>query len=173
MLIFAFLLSTIALIFQSILFPQIAILTFSPFLALTILRSSLYKALWLAILAGSLMDLISNDPIGAHALTYVAVTFLLFKIRKMFSHDEPFHLSLFTSIISLNITAFQLFFLFLFDRRVPLEGRWIFADFLGMPVIDGLYAFVWFAAPLSLFSKYKKMWSLFWLRRKRAFRSSR
>ena len=32
--------------------------------------------------------------------------------------------------------------------------------------IDALYAFVWFAAPLVLFDKMKRMWVLFWLKRK-------
>lgn len=165
MLIFAFLLSTIALIFQAIFIPQITILAFSPFLALALLRSSLYQTLWLSVLAGSVMDLMSNDPIGVHALNYVIVSALLFKVKKHFLYDEPFHLSLLTTILSFLSTVFQVFLLFLFDRRVPLQGRWVLADFIGMPVIDGLYAFVWFAASLTAYSKLKKMWDLFWLKR--------
>ena len=172
MLIFAFLLSSIALILQCVLLPQISILAFSPFLALVILRTTLHKALALSMIAGMLMDLVSNDPIGVHALNYVLVAALFFRVKKHFLHDEPFHLSLFTAIISSSSTIFALGLLFLFDRRVPVEGRWILADFLGMPVIDGLYAFVWFAAPLSLFSKCKKMWELYWLKRQKISRTS-
>lgn len=172
MLICAFLLSSVALILQAILFPHISILAFSPFLALVILRQKLNQALTLSLLAGMIMDLISNDPMGVHALNYVIVTALLFKVRKHFLHDEPFHLSVFTAIVSSVSTVLALVLLFLFDRRVPIEGKWFLEGFVGMPVIDGLYAFVWFAAPLSLFSKITKMWALFWLKQKRHSRTS-
>lgn len=173
MLILAFLLSTIALILQGILLPQISILAFSPFLALVILRSNLHQTLFLSLLAGMIMDLLSNDPMGVHPLCYAIVSTLLFKAKKHFLYDEPFHLSLFTAFFSSVCTIFQLLLLFLFDRRVPLQGRWALIDLLAMPVIDGLYAFVWFAAPLSFFSKLKRTWNLFWLKRKRLSRISR
>ncbi|MBU6445781.1 MAG: rod shape-determining protein MreD, partial [Verrucomicrobia bacterium] len=97
MLILAFLLSTIALIFQAIFFPQVALLAFSPFLAIAMLRSSFYQALWLSCMAGAVLDLISNDPMGVHALNYTLVTAVLFDRKRHFSFEEPFHLSLFTA----------------------------------------------------------------------------
>ncbi|MBX7065898.1 MAG: rod shape-determining protein MreD [Parachlamydiales bacterium] len=172
MLILAFLLSTIALIFQSIFLPHISILAFSPFLALALLRGTFHQALWLSCISGCIMDLISNDPMGVHALNYTLVAAILFKTRRHFLYDEPFHLSLLTAFFSFLSTIFQVLILFLFDRRVPVQGRWAIADFFGMPVIDGLYAFVWFAGPLALYSKQKKMWDLFWIKRKRASRTS-
>lgn len=172
MLNFVFLLSTIALILQCILFPQLTILAYSPFLAFTILRSTFNLTLFLSLIAGVIMDLISNDPMGVHAINYVLTSALLFKIKKHFLFDEPFHISCFTAIISMALTFFGLFWLFLFDRRVPIGGTWIWIDMIGMPIIDGFYAFVWFAAPLTLFSKCKKLWVLFWLNQKRRSRTS-
>lgn len=172
MLTLAFLLSTIALIFQAIFLPQFSILAFSPFLALALMRCSFNQSLWLGCFAGCIMDLISNDPIGVHALNYTLVMSLLFKMKRHFLYDEPFHLSLLTAIFSCLSTIFQVLLLFLFDRRVPVQGRWAIADFLGMPVIDGFYAFVWFAGPLAFYSKLKKLWDLFWIKRKRASRTS-
>lgn len=173
MLTLAFLLSVMALIFQSVLFPKISILAFAPFLALSILRTKISQALWLACFSGMVMDLISNDPIGVHALNYVLSTTLLFKLKKHLLFEDPFHISVLSTIFSSVITFFGLFLLFLFDRRVPIEGKWILLDLFGMPVVDGLFAFVWFTAPLTLFSKCKKMWALFWLKRKTTFRTSR
>lgn len=172
MLIIAFILSAIALILQGIVLPRIAILAFAPFLALAMMRCEMRRALWLSALAGVLVDLLSDDPMGLHALNYSIVVGLLFKVKKHFLHDQPFHLSLYTALVSSLSTALQLMLLFLFDRRVPFDGRWIFADLVGMPVIDALYAFVWFAAPLSLFDKMKRMWVLFWLKRKNLSRTS-
>lgn len=166
MLIIAFALAAIALILQGILVPRLAILAFAPFLALVIMRCKQRRALWLSVLAGSLIDLLSDDPMGLHALNYTLITALLFPFRKHFLYDHPLHLSLFTGLISVMSTILQLILLFLFDRRVPFEGKWVFADLVGMPAIDALYAFVWFAAPLSFFDKLRRMWVLFWLKRK-------
>jgi rod shape-determining protein MreD len=166
MLTFAFFLATIAVILQGILVPRVAILAFAPFLALITLRCELNRALWLAALSGALIDLLSDDPMGLHALNYVLVTAILFRFRKHFSHDQPLHLSLCTASISFLSTFLQLLLLFLFDRRVPFNGKWIFADLIGMPVIDALYAFVWFAAPLFWAEKLRTKWVLFWLKKK-------
>lgn len=166
MLIFAFILGLTALILQGILLPQLAILAFAPFLALVTMKCPLKKALALSVLAGAMLDLLSEDPMGLHALNYAIITSLLFKSKKHFSHEQPLHLSLFSALISLLSTILQLILLFLFDRRVPFGGRWIFADLIGMPLIDALYAFVWFAAPLALFEKLRRMWVIFWLKKK-------
>lgn len=172
MLIIAFTMATIALFLQGIILPRIAILAFAPFIALVLMRCDLSRALWLSALAGALVDLLSDDPIGLHALNYAIVAFVLFRVKNHFSYDQPFHLSLYTGFVSSLSTGLQLILLFLFDRRVPFDGRWFFADLVGMPVIDALYAFVWFAAPLVLFDKLKRIWVLFWLKRKNLSRTS-
>lgn len=156
----------IAVILQGILVPRVAILAFAPFLALATLRCELNRALWLAAFAGSVIDLLSDDPMGLHALNYVLVTAILFRFRKHFSHDQPLHLSLCTASLSFLSTCLQLILLFLFDRRVPFNGKWIFGDLVGMPLIDALYAFVWFAAPLYWIEKFRTKWVLFWLKKK-------
>lgn len=166
MLIIAFVLAVIALFLQGLLVPRLVILAFVPFLALTIMRCKSAKALWLSVLTGAIMDLLSDDPMGLHALNYTLITALLFQLRKHFLHNQPLHLSIFTALISTMSTILQLLLLFLFDRRVPFVGRWICADLIGMPAIDALYAFVWFAAPLSLLDKLRRMWVLFWLKKK-------
>lgn len=165
MLIFAFLLALLALILQGIIIPHIALLPFAPFLALLILRCRLQSALWLSALAGAIMDLLSDDPMGLHALNYLIAASLLFRYRSHFSADRPLHLVLLTFLISALSTSIQLILLFLFDRRVPFDGRWVITELVGMPAIDALYAFAWFAAPLALADKLRRMWVLFWLKR--------
>jgi rod shape-determining protein MreD len=166
MLIIAFLMASMALFLQGIILPRIAILAFAPFIALVMMRCEMSRALWMSALSGCLVDLLSDDPIGLHALNYTIVAFILYRVKNHFSYDQPFHLSLYTSFVSSLSTGLQLMLLFLFDRRVPFDGRWFLADFIGMPVIDALYAFVWFAAPLVLFDKLKRIWVLFWLKKK-------
>ncbi len=172
MLIFAFLLSFIALIFQGIMLPKIAILSFSPFLAIIALKVLQPQALILSCFCGAIMDLMSDDPIGLHALNYTITVWLFFKIRSRFSLEKPTHLSLFTGLISSFSTLLQLVLLFLFDRRVPFGGRWAFMELVAMPLVDAVYAFIWFTAPMDLFQKVRKKLVIFWLKKKSRFRTS-
>jgi len=165
MLALAFFLSFFALYLQSVAVPRLTILAFAPFLALNILRSTFYKALLLSASVGALLDLLSDDPMGLHALNYTLISALLFRFRKLCSHDNPLHLSLFSGVISIVSTCLQLILLFLFDRRVPFNGTWAIADLIGMPAIDALYAFIWIAAPLTLAQIIRRTWVLFWLKK--------
>lgn len=169
MLTIAFFLALTALLLQGVLIPKLTLLAFAPFLAIAILKRPWIRALSLSALSGCLLDLLSDDPMGLHALNYTLITALLFRFRKHFLYDQPLHLSLFTALISFLSTLLQLVLLFLFDRRVPFSGGWIVADLIGMPVIDALYAFVWFTAPLSLCEWARRLWKLYWLKKKRAF----
>lgn len=164
MLIFAFFLAIAACFFQSIFFLPFAILPFAPWLSLVSFSCNRLKALWLSALTGAFLDLISDDPMGVHALNYALSVALLFHYRKYFLLGNPLHLSLFTSLVSFTSTLLQFFLLFLFDRRIPFSGKWAFGDLIGMPIADGIYALVWFAAPLALFAKGRHLWGLFWLR---------
>jgi rod shape-determining protein MreD len=166
MLIFSFFLATGALLLQGVLLPRLAILAYAPWIALVALRCSQKKALWLSAAAGAVIDLLSDDPMGLHALNYTLCTALIYRFRKHFLYDQPLHLSIFTALFSLLSTVLQLTLLFLYDQKVPFGGKWIVADLIGMPLIDALYAFVWFAAPLIFFEKVRSSYILFRLKRK-------
>lgn len=169
MLIFAFFLSTIALFLQAVIFPSFSFFAFAPWIALVILQTNhsthLWKILWLTSLAGVFTDLFSDHPIGLHAITYCLCSLFLFRFRNHFLFDRPLHLGLFTTLVSFISTHLQLFFLFLFDRRVPFSGKWALSDGLGMPIADGLFACIWFVGPLFLFSKANRLWMLFWIKK--------
>lgn len=166
-------LATFALLLQCIFLPRIGILAYAPWIALAVLRCPLFGALWRSAAAGAFLDLLSDDPIGLHALNYALTAFLFHRFRSPFSYDQPLHLSLCTALVSASSTLIQLALLFLFDRRVPFGGKWELADFLGMPAIDALYAFVWFAAPLAFFDWLRRYWVVFWIKRKNRFQTSR
>lgn len=158
MLYFAFLLGTITLILQSTLFPNFVILGFAPFLALIVLTCHFRKCLTLSLIAGAILDLLSNDPMGVHALNYALIPCIFFRYKRFFSYDQPLHLSLFTLFISFTSTLIQLFILFLFDRRIPFTGEWVLGDLVLMPIADAVYALVWFAYPLKFFQKGRVFW---------------
>jgi cell shape-determining protein MreD len=162
MLTLTFALATAALILQSVLCPPFTLLPFAPWIALVSLRCPFSKTLLLVAAAGAGVDLLSDDPMGLHAINFCLTAGILFRVRNHFLYDNPFHLSLFTTLISCASTLIQIFLLFLFDRRVPFAGKWVLGDLLAMPIADGLYALVWFAAPLLLYEKLRRHVSVYW-----------
>lgn len=150
MLAIGFFLCLFALFLQSVLFPHFVLLSFAPWIAWVVLRYPLLSCLYLSFFAGGVVDLFTEDPIGVHALNYTLIAWFVFRYRRYFLSDLPFHLSLFTLLVSFSSTLLQLFLLFLFDRRIPFAGQWAFGDLILMPSADALYAFVWFAWPLRL-----------------------
>lgn len=166
MLIFTFSLGTLALFFQAILNLQGIFLPYAPWIALVLMKCPLPKALWLSAISGVFLDLLSDHPIGLQAVNYAVTAAVLARFAKQFSIESPFHLALYSAAISFVSTWLHLFLLFLFDRRVPFAGKWAFGDFLGMPILDGVYALLWFALPLFLATHLRRYWMVFWLKRK-------
>lgn len=166
MLVFAFLLATSMALLQGIFLPELSLFAYAPWIALVTLCRPLPRALWLSLFAGLCLDLLSDHPFGLHAIAYTATSTLLFRLKKHFLAERPLHLSLFSTLVSWVSTLFELFLLFLFDTRVPFHGKWIFSELVAMPFLDGIYALAWFAGPLFLFTKVRKFWLLFWIKRK-------
>jgi rod shape-determining protein MreD len=110
------------------------------------------------MISGAILDLFSNDPMGVHALNYTLIALTLYRYKRFFSYEQPFHLGLFTFFVSFTSTLLQIFLLFLFDRRIPFTGEWVFGDLLIMPIADALYAIVWFAYPLKFFEQGRPFW---------------
>lgn len=134
-------------------------------LAFISLCHSLPLAIWFAAFLGGIVDLLSDDPMGVHALNYTITTALLHRFRRHLLWETPLHLSVFTAAFSAVSTFLHLLLLFLFDRRVPFDGKWILTDLLGMPIVDAFVALVLFSLPLLLFKTLRRLWVLFWLRK--------
>ncbi|MCC6127640.1 MAG: hypothetical protein IT584_00350 [Chlamydiae bacterium] len=169
----AFFLCFIAHVLQAVLGVSITLLAFAPFLGVCLMRSPLRSCLWLAAAAGCLVDLFSDDPMGLHALNYVAVSGILYRFRKRFSYDEPLHLGLYTAFISFVSMILQLILLFLFDRRVPLHGKCALVDLLCMQLADGVYGLVWIALPLCMVKRLRYKWMVYCLKNKNLSQNSR
>ena len=157
MLIFSFCLATIALFLQSVCFSGIPINPYAPWIALVSLHDPLqkdfWKPLWLSASAGFAVDLLSDHPLGLYPIAYTITAALLLRLRKPFSNKNPLHVGLFSSLASLIASAFQIFFLFLFDRGIHFSTGEVLLQLAGTSLFDGIYAVVWFAGPLYAVAK--------------------
>ena len=169
MLIFTFALATTVLFLQGVDLPGIPMNAYVPWIALIILRhpskKDLFKPLAGAAIAGLIVDLLSDYPLGLYPISYTLATAILFRFRNRFLYDRPLHLAVFSSFASLVSSILQIFFLFLFDRRVPISGQWFIFDWAATSLIDGIYSFIWFSGPLYLWVKARRNWVLFWLKK--------
>jgi rod shape-determining protein MreD len=152
----AFLLASLCLFLIHPLFPSLRLFAYSPFITLMLIHCRLQQALWASFIAGFILDLFSSGPMGLHALSLTLSSLLLFNQRKHFFEDNPYNLSLFTSLFSFTSTLFYSSLFFIFDRRVFFHGKWVITDLFLMPLVDGIYAAIWFTLPLLLIEKYKR-----------------
>jgi len=165
MILFSFFLSLTALLFKITTFPDLPILPFIPLLAILSLLRPFPKTVLLATVSGFLVDLLSSDPLGIHALNYALCILICFRFRSLFSSESPLQLGLYTIIYSFVSTGLQIALLFLFDRRIEFLGKWWLVQLASLPVIDALYAFIWFAGPLALYRAINHTWTIYWLKK--------
>jgi rod shape-determining protein MreD len=137
---------------EGALFPELRLLPFAPFLALSYYRLSFPGALWAALGTGLLFDLMTSEMrFGFYALNFLLVTIIFYHQKKHFFEDKSVAFSLYTALISLGSTLL----LFPFhDLSFSLPS--LFSDLIVMPLLDGVYAFLWFTTPAKLYNYLKK-----------------
>lgn len=154
---FFFVLALVPALFGSILFPFFPLSPFAPFLAIVYYVAPFSKALWISCGCGIILDLLSSEfHFGVHALTLIATTSLLFHQRRHFFEEKPVAFSIFTALIASVATLLQLLFVPLFDRGITFSTLSFLTDAIALPLLDGLYGFLWFTCPMRLYIYIKK-----------------
>lgn len=157
-LVISFFLALSMAIFGTVLFPNFRLIAFAPFLAIIYTRTTFITSLWAAFACGLIIDLMSSQfRFGIYALNYCLTTVMIYKQKRHFFDDKPLALSIFTTAISSTSTLLQLLLLYVFDNRIPFSWKLVIADLVGMPVLDGAYAFLWFTCMIKLFHYIKKV----------------
>ena len=155
---FSFGLALTAALFGSVFFPYLHLSFFAPFLALVYHAATLSKSLWLSLICGVILDLISSEfRFGIYTLSCVIATLLLYAQKRHFFEDKPLALSLFSSAIAAVLIFQQFIFIHLFDRGIPFSAATAFVDGILMSAVDGLYAFLWFTCPMRLYIYIRKV----------------
>lgn len=163
----AFLLAFFATFIQSALVPSLNFMTFAPFLILAIVHLNFPKAIWLGFGCGLIIDLLSSTQMGLYALCYTITCASLYRQKRNFIDEKPLNIALFTALFSFCSTLLLVLLLFLFDKSAVYSGQWAFFDLWTMPLLDAVYALVWFYCPLLLAQVLKKQWRIWKIRYKR------
>jgi hypothetical protein len=141
----------------SALLPEVRLFHFSPFFAYLYHRAPLHKAIWIATLAGLLLDLLSGEArLGYYALTACGTTLLLQGRRLHFFEDKPISLALLTWCISLVFTGVQWTLCLFWGAKLSLSLALVGTDLLVLPVCDALYGLALIYTPLLLITQVQK-----------------
>jgi len=165
-LLYSFALAISAALFGTVFFPNLRLMAFAPFLAIAYNRLSLTSALWISTLCGLALDLFSSQMhFGFFSLSYALTTLLIYQQKRHFFDEKPQALSIFTALISIVATCIQLLLNYLFDKQILFSWKLVMSDLIGMPMIDALYAFLWFTLPIRLYLHIKQVgWRQFFLK---------
>ncbi|MBN2479298.1 MAG: hypothetical protein JXA94_03640 [Parachlamydiales bacterium] len=172
--IFSFMIACMTAIFISAISKSLTLIYFAPFIILFFYRSSLIFSLWVSLLAGFFIDLFSSSHFGIYSLNYTICSVFLYNERRFFKETQ-INLILFTYVYSLIFSIINPILFFIFDKKIILSIKWVATDILFMPLIDGLYAYLFFALPVFLINKLKRVnYRILWkIYKKKIFQKSR
>jgi hypothetical protein len=149
-------LALLALIFSTIWTTKLRFVLFAPFCAICYYKYPFSTCLWLSMLAGLIVDVLSSQlRFGLHGLSYVAATFFCYRHKKHFFEDKFHSIPLLSSLIALIYMTALAACSFLFDRQIKMSPAMLFTDFIAATAFDLLYAFLWFSLPIYLFTLVK------------------
>ncbi|MCX6989564.1 MAG: hypothetical protein NTX49_00630 [Chlamydiae bacterium] len=149
---YPFSLALFCVFFGSIILPDFRLIAFSPFFAIVFQRTSYIKSLWICFLCGLILDTFSSQQhFGLYSLCYLVVAGISYSQKKHFFEDKPLALSLFSGLISSVCGMGLLLLTFMFGRQFPITLEVIISETLVTPILDALYAFVWFTVPIKIY----------------------
>jgi rod shape-determining protein MreD len=141
----------IGAVFLPSIFSSVGIFFFAPVLARSFISHPFKQALIHALIAGLFMDCISSAlPFGTEMIVFCFLTLLLFRFKRHFFSDKLLSFALFTAIISIMYTIVTYLLFTLNDQPVNFLWKSLISDFAIMPVIDAVYALIWFSLPKFL-----------------------
>jgi rod shape-determining protein MreD len=154
---FPFFLALFVALFRTAFLPHLHLMAFAPFLAIVYQRKRFAASLWYALISGFIIDLFTSEfRLGIFALNYLLTTLLVYRQKRYFFGDKSLSLFLFTALISSVSSTLQLLLFTLFAKKVELSGKLIVCDLILMPLLDAVYAFLWFTCPMKLYTHLQK-----------------
>lgn len=132
-------------VFSPTLLPSIKLFYFSAFLVLVYYQKSYLSSLWISLACGLILDLLaSNIRFGLHALNFTMTTAIVYKQRWNFFADSFSTLPIMTFLFSFTSSVLQALLLYIFAIHFPLSFQWILTDIFVLPILDALFAVIWF-----------------------------
>jgi hypothetical protein len=134
-----------------ILFPQLPILFFAPFIVINYYKKNLINCLWFSFLCGIIMDLFSDTyRLGIFPLSYCLTTFFLYFQKDLFFEDRFNTPLIMTALFSALSTLINTSIIYFLTKTQFPSWKWVESDLFWMPLADSIYTLIAFSLP-SLF----------------------
>jgi hypothetical protein len=138
-------------------FPHFRVWPFAPLMVILFHRTTFLQALWGSFFCGLAMGFTSSQfSFGILALSHATTTLFLYGQKRHFFEDKVSAFSIYSALISIFLSSTLILFSSLSEKQIPLTSSLFFSDLLVMPLLDALYAFLWFTLPTSLYGYIKR-----------------
>lgn len=150
----AFFITLVATLLAPAALPSLKLNYFAPFLVIVYYQKELPVCLWISLICGLIIDLISSHSLlGIHALVFTATTWILYNEKRHFFADSITTLPIMTFFFSILSTLIQAPLYYIFESKIPLAWQWAMTDLIIMPAADALFAFAVFILPALAMGK--------------------
>lgn len=137
--------------------PNLNLFYFAPFLIISFYSQSKIKCLWLSLLCGLIIDLLSAQTrFGTYAVNYALTSWILYGQKQNYYEDSPTTFPIMTFFFVFISTSIHAFSMFLLGPRFVLKWQWIQNNLIVMPAYDAVYAGVAFTFLYLFFPKSSK-----------------
>lgn len=126
---------------------------FAPYLIFVLYRKKTLDLLWQTFFVGCILDLLAaHTPFGFWVSNYLVTICIISYCKRFFFEDKFLAIPILTFIFALLSTFFYTLFFALFISHIKLSSAFIAFDFLLLPLVDAVYALLFFSLPIHYYS---------------------
>ncbi len=138
-------------------FPGQHLACFAPLLVFALYRYSKMACLWLALLCGLILDLLSAEMrFGIYALNYTLTIYLLFYFKYYFFEDSLSTIPIMTILFSYISAILLLFILYALNSQNIMSWEWVKLELIQKPISNAIYAVLAFTLLSLIFPRRTK-----------------
>lgn len=165
---YAFLLGLLLTLTMPVIAPQWHLTYFAPFLIIAIYQKSLPTCLFLAIICGTILDLLSAYPtFGLHAASYCASLIAIYPQRRNVFADSLTTLPIMTAVFSSISCCLLALLLHFLDVADVFSWSWVATDLIALASVDGALSFILYILPSLVFGKRRRTGNEYFLLRQK------
>ncbi len=130
-------------------FPTL--MAFAPLMTKSYFEKDLHRSLYMALFCGALVDLFSSQThFGITIINYTLTTLLIHRLKWRLNPHKIYSIFIFTLLFSFTSTTLSLLM-----SDLPFQLK---EGLLISPLLDALYAFIWFSCPQLIYDQCKIQW---------------
>ncbi|MBI5273506.1 MAG: rod shape-determining protein MreD [Chlamydiales bacterium] len=158
---YSFFISLSICLFSSVFLPFFHLNYFAPLLCTLAKLLPLHQSIWIAFFCGLMLDSLNFTlSFGIYALSYVLCMIFIYRIKHFFFDDKTFSFALLVSVFSLLFSILEMMFCSINHKSYSFSFFSLISQVLIMPIINGIYGFLWVIFPAEIKKRSKQLQTL-------------